>query len=120
MRGPRGLGPPGGSVTGAAPPLRGVPEDRRSVSRGETSPLLFDVYSGGLAVYKYFMNQEKEQMTIREKRIKEIMAKLEAIQEKCDKCHQRGCFNCPEPRWHLVKELMCLNKFEARKAGKTE
>jgi hypothetical protein len=37
MGGPR---PPGGGVTGAAPPLRGVPEARRAVGRGETSPLL--------------------------------------------------------------------------------
>jgi hypothetical protein len=40
MGGPGGLGPPGGGVTGAAPPLRGAPEARRAVGRGETSPLL--------------------------------------------------------------------------------
>jgi hypothetical protein len=38
MGGPGGLGPPGGGVTGAAPPLRGAPEARRAVGRGETSP----------------------------------------------------------------------------------
>jgi hypothetical protein len=32
----------GGGVTGAAPPLRGVPEDAvAAAGRGETSPLLF-------------------------------------------------------------------------------
>jgi hypothetical protein len=62
--------------------------------------------------------KERDRFINREKRIREIMAKLEAIQEKCDKCHQWGCINCPEPRWHLVKELMCL-KFEAHKTGKT-
>jgi hypothetical protein len=40
MGGPGGLGPPGGGVTGAAPPLRGVAEARRAGARGETSPLL--------------------------------------------------------------------------------
>jgi hypothetical protein len=45
MGGPGGLGPsvpkpPGGGVTGAAPPLRGVVEARRAGTRGETSPLL--------------------------------------------------------------------------------
>jgi hypothetical protein len=33
MGGPR---PPGGGVAGAAPPLRGVAEDRRAGARGET------------------------------------------------------------------------------------
>jgi nitrate reductase NapE component len=38
MGGPGGRGPkpPGGGVTGAAPPLRGVAEDRRAGARGET------------------------------------------------------------------------------------
>jgi hypothetical protein len=40
MGGPGGLGPPGGGVTGAALPLRGVVEARRAGTRGETSPLL--------------------------------------------------------------------------------
>jgi hypothetical protein len=40
MGGPGGLGPPGGGVTGATPPLRGVVEARRAGTRGETSPLL--------------------------------------------------------------------------------
>jgi hypothetical protein len=40
MGGPGGLGPPGGGITGAAPPLRGVVEARRAGTRGETSPLL--------------------------------------------------------------------------------
>jgi hypothetical protein len=40
MGGPGGLGPPGGGVTGAAPPLRGVMEARRAGTRGETSPFL--------------------------------------------------------------------------------
>jgi hypothetical protein len=64
--------------------------------------------------------KERDRFINREKRIREIMAKLEAIQEKCDKCHQWewGCINCPEPRWHLVKELMRL-EFEAHKTGKT-
>jgi hypothetical protein len=39
MGGPGGPRPPGGGVTGAAPPLRGAPEARRAVGRGETSPL---------------------------------------------------------------------------------
>jgi hypothetical protein len=38
--GPGGLGPPGGGVAGVEPPLRGAPEARRAVGRGETSPLL--------------------------------------------------------------------------------
>jgi hypothetical protein len=38
MGGPGGLGPPGGGVAGAAPPLRGVAEARRAGARGETSP----------------------------------------------------------------------------------
>jgi hypothetical protein len=40
MGGPGGPRPPGGGVTGAEPPLRGVVEDRRAGTRGETSPLL--------------------------------------------------------------------------------
>jgi DNA excision repair protein ERCC-3 len=40
MGGPGGSKPPGGGVTGAAPPLRGVAEARRAGARGETSPLL--------------------------------------------------------------------------------
>jgi hypothetical protein len=40
MGGPGGSKPPGGGVTGVEPPLRGVPEARRAVGRGETSPLL--------------------------------------------------------------------------------
>jgi hypothetical protein len=40
MGGPGGLGPPGGGVKGAAPPLRGVVEAQRAGTRGETSPLL--------------------------------------------------------------------------------
>jgi hypothetical protein len=38
--GPGGPRPPGGGVAGVEPPLRGVPEARRAVGRGETSPLL--------------------------------------------------------------------------------
>jgi hypothetical protein len=38
MGGPGGPRPPGGGVAGAATPLRGVPEARRAVGRGETSP----------------------------------------------------------------------------------
>jgi hypothetical protein len=40
MGGPGGPRPPGGGVTGAAPPLRGVAEARRAGARGETSPFL--------------------------------------------------------------------------------
>jgi hypothetical protein len=36
--GPGGPRPPGGGVTGAAPPLRGVAEDRRSGARGSLPP----------------------------------------------------------------------------------
>jgi hypothetical protein len=39
MGGPGGSKPPGGGVTGVEPPLRGAPEARRAVGRGETSPL---------------------------------------------------------------------------------
>jgi hypothetical protein len=39
MGGPGGLGPPGGGVTGAAPPLRGVVEARRAGTRGRLPPL---------------------------------------------------------------------------------
>jgi hypothetical protein len=48
MGGPGGLGPPGGGVTGAEPPLRGVAEDRRAGARGETSPLLMTELYGEL------------------------------------------------------------------------
>jgi hypothetical protein len=41
MGGPGGPRPPGGGVTGAEPPLRGVAEARRAGARGETSPLLY-------------------------------------------------------------------------------
>jgi hypothetical protein len=62
--------------------------------------------------------KERDRFINREKRIKELKAKLEAIQENCKKCHQWECGYCSESKWYLVKEIERL-ELEARKTGKT-
>jgi hypothetical protein len=65
MGGPGGPRPPGGGVTGAAPPVRGVAEDRRAGARGETgdpgpSPLLNSSSHSRLNLYeeRYYVNRQ--------------------------------------------------------------